>query len=934
MKFDREILASRVGRRLLLLFVLAALAPIVSLVAIVYGHASASIEQARQEELTQSAKSYGMQLIERLVRADRLLDTIVADVAAGRPLPQHLSPSLALEFDAVGVVSVEGERLSQIGTLPLGWHLDQKALAELTRGRTVLREVPASAQLVLIRRVEGVAGGARLLAASTNLHSLWGSAETYPPMTDFCVFTTGGQRLFCSRPADALDMTFVQNVDGGASPPLSWPSGDEVMRGSAWSLFVESRFAAKDWIVVAMQPEQHALRTLHSLRAALFPVAALALVAICWVSMRQIRRILVPLQDLLAGTSRVASRDFDAKIRVGGNDEFARLAGAFNTMTDQLGAHFRTLTALTEIDRTILTSLDLRRVAESAAHCVQQAAPVDVVVIGLLEPDAPGRMRLHTLSRGDPRLADAVEFEWSAALKAAAADAVAGNVAAMPPIDAQLAARGMLRVRVVPVRRGGQMLGLVVLGAKADLPIDEAAGALIAGVVDRLAVALASATRDKQLQDQAHFDVLTNLPNRYYLMNLLAQALAQARRSQQRLAVLFVDLDNFKRTNDTLGHASGDRVLQDAASRIRAAVRASDIVARLGGDEFTVVLTDLDDASVADGVATKLIDVLTEPFEVEGLSMYLGASIGIAMFPADGADGDQLLRQADTAMYRAKSEGRGRYAFFEPRMNTEANERARIDRELRQALQRDELLLHYQPQIDLRSGRLCGVEALVRWQHPERGLLAPGTFVPVAEESGLIENIGAWVLDEACAQLARWRSAGIEVPLVAVNVSSRQLLRPDFVALVREALARHGVASSSLELEVTESLFTESKAVEALRQLQADGLEIAVDDFGVGYSSFAYLRSLPFSILKIDRTFLADVANSREAATIAEAIINMAHALSKQVVAEGVETAAQIEFLSGTRCQRMQGYAISRPLAPDAFVAYYHAQSRGQALAA
>jgi len=308
--------------------------------------------------------------------------------------------------------------------------------------------------------------------------------------------------------------------------------------------------------------------------------------------------------------------------------------------------------------------------------------------------------------------------------------------------------------------------------------------------------------------------------------------------------------------------------------------------------------------------------------------MYLGASIGIAVFPNDSASADDLLKQADTAMYRAKSKGRGRYAFFEERMNIEASERARVDRELRQALLREEFVLHYQPQLDLRSGRLCGAEALVRWQHPQRGLLAPSSFIAVAEESGLIDAIGGWVLDNACRQLAQWRAQGLSVEHMSVNVSSRQLRRSDFFAAVIQALERNELPANALVLEVTESLFTDAASVQVLHRLQESGVQIAVDDFGTGYSSFAYLRTLPISILKIDRAFIVDVETSSSAATIAAAIINMAHALGKLVVAEGVESEGQLAFLEQAGCEQMQGFVVSRALDAAAFPAFMRGYRR------
>jgi predicted signal transduction protein with EAL and GGDEF domain len=345
-------------------------------------------------------------------------------------------------------------------------------------------------------------------------------------------------------------------------------------------------------------------------------------------------------------------------------------------------------------------------------------------------------------------------------------------------------------------------------------------------------------------------------------------------------------------------------------------VREVDIVARLGGDEFTIVLTRVESVRDVGQVAQQLIKVLSKAFEIDGQKLYVGASVGIAMYPEDADGGSDLLKKADTAMYRAKELGRGRFAFFEERMNADLKRRATLDRELRSALENGEFVLRFQPQIDLSNGQLCCAEALIRWQHPVHGLLGPIDFIPIAEDCGLIDTIGAWVLKEACAQMVRWRTEGVPIPRVSVNVSNRQLRRADFVRAVDYILVSIGLPPDCLEIEVTESLFLEGgkAAVDTLRSLENAGVVVAIDDFGTGYSSFSYLRTLPASVLKLDKSFIADVVTDKDAGTIAAAIVNMAHTLRKQVVAEGVETEEQLAFLRQLGCEKVQGFLFSRPL--------------------
>lgn len=419
-------------------------------------------------------------------------------------------------------------------------------------------------------------------------------------------------------------------------------------------------------------------------------------------------------------------------------------------------------------------------------------------------------------------------------------------------------------------------------------------------------------------------DPLTGLPNRALFQDRLAQALARARRAGgagEQVAVMLLDLDGFKHVNDALGHATGDRLLQAVALRLRPVLRASDTLARLGGDEFALVQTGVRQPADAAALAAKLLGHLAEPFAVEGHAFHVSASFGVALAPRDGADGEALLKAADLALYRAKAEGRGGVRFFEPGMDAQARARRRLEGELRLALERGELVLHYQPQLDLRAGRFTGVEALVRWRHPERGLVPPAEFVPLAEATGLIRPLGTWVLRAACRQAAAWRETGLPPLTVAVNLSPAQLRDRELPAVVAQALRHLPAAALQLELEITEGVLVESLGGEAggvLGQLVAGGVELAIDDFGTGYSSLAYLKQLPARSLKIARGFVAGLGADPADAALVRAVVELAHGLGKRVVAEGVETEAQLAFLRGIGCDAAQGFLLARPQPAEA----------------
>jgi diguanylate cyclase (GGDEF)-like protein/PAS domain S-box-containing protein len=424
----------------------------------------------------------------------------------------------------------------------------------------------------------------------------------------------------------------------------------------------------------------------------------------------------------------------------------------------------------------------------------------------------------------------------------------------------------------------------------------------------------------------AQHDTLTELPNRSSLVSHLDHAMALARRDESELAMLVIDLDRFKNINDSLGHQVGDALLVEVGRRLRGLVRESDVVARLGGDEFVVVLNGVGQRGrdAAKSVAEKLLNELSRPYQVAGNELHTTPSIGISVFPADGDDTDTLLKNADTAMYQAKAAGRNNAQSFTPAMNQARGERLQLEAGLRTAVERHEFSLHYQPQVDLVSNRIVGMEALIRWRHPELGNIPPLKFIPVAEDIGLIESIGSWVLEEALSQVARWREDGHPTLRVAVNLSAQQLCVRDLPEQVALALKRHGLPGEALELEITESMAMQDPAHTAamLKRLRDHGVAVAVDDFGTGYSSLAYLKQLPLSCLKLDRSFVMDIEKDANDAAICTATIQMAHSLGLGVVAEGVETGEQLDFLQRLGCDTVQGYFISKPMPAEACHAF------------
>jgi diguanylate cyclase (GGDEF)-like protein/PAS domain S-box-containing protein len=483
---------------------------------------------------------------------------------------------------------------------------------------------------------------------------------------------------------------------------------------------------------------------------------------------------------------------------------------------------------------------------------------------------------------------------------------------------------------VLPVVRGpAQPVSnrILVRGDGSVIPIEDC----VASIHDREGRAIgtvivfrdvsAARAMAKQMAHSAQHDFLTGLPNRMLLNDRIGQAIALSPRRMSKVAVLFLDLDGFKYVNDSLGHSVGDRLLQSIAKRLVGCVRGSDTVSRQGGDEFVILLSDLDCVEDAAISARRMLQAVAEAHSIDQHELHVTASIGVSFYPDDGGDAEALIKNADTAMYQAKENGRQNYQFFKQAMNVRAVERQSVEESLRRALKRQEFKLQYQPKINLDTGEITGAEALLRWVHPTRGLISPGRFIPIAEECGLILPIGAWVLREACAQARIWLDHGLHLGTMAINVSALEFRDDNFLHGLFEILGETGLDPKHLELELTESVLMNrvDSTASILHALRDQGIKITIDDFGTGYSSLSYLRKFPVDALKIDQSFVRQISTAGEDTAIVTAVIGMARSLNLRVIAEGVETREELEFLHANQCDEVQGYYFSRPVVPEQF---------------
>ena len=914
-------LGTRVARRLLGLFVVCGLLPVATTLLISHGRVQSALVDERVGQLGHAAEGFGTTLLERLYLADQLTRSIATEVESA-PLADERLTRYFRSIAVTGAAAPPRLLLGDPARVPARFELNGSA-QHLAAGEPALFVRPAPdgtrsvwlARAIAPARLDGL-----LLVAELNPAYLWGDADELPYLTTVCVLDATRAPLHCSEPLPEPVLAVLgARLATETAGHHSWEADGTRFISGFRELFLDGKFRASSWPIVMSQPEDHALAPARAVTQLVVPALLLGLLVAAFLGMVRVRRTMGPLGALTEATKRIAARDFATRVPVGRDDEFGELAQALNLMSERLGRQFHALDALAQIDSVLLSKVDMDRIAAIVLGRMKEVATADWRVLLLADGPGSGSFKAHTVERSPA--------EWHAGAVAFPEDVVRRLLDAprglrlgeadLPGLEAASLARSAGRIMfALPIPLDGQLAGLIVLG----YPEDPAPGAdeitLLRDLADRVAVALSTAARDQALYRSAHFDSLTQLPNRFLFLEELARELARAERQNTPLALLFIDLDGFSHVNDSLGHATGDELLIRAAARLRSCVRKADIIARLGGDEFTVVLPGLRDASDAASVAQHLIETLSQPYDIGHGETFISASVGIALYPTDGVTAEELLRHADLAMYRAKAKGRGNHVFFEEAMNREAQQRLTLDRELRQALENNELVLYYQPQLDLRTNRIVGAEALIRWRHPTKGLVSPGPFIGFAEETGLIEQIGEWVLNSACAQFAAWRADGLPIDHISVNVSPRQFRRRDFADIVAASVLRSGMQAAALRLEITESvLVDDSGAVDAtLARLSEIGTPLELDDFGTGYSSLAYLRRLPVETIKLDRTFINDIATSDNARAIVRAAIAMVHALKKEIVAEGVETEEQAALLRRWGCDAIQGYYLSVPL--------------------
>ena len=928
-----------VGRRILGLFMLAGVLPVVFTAGLAYHEIGRGLELDVGRTLRGHAKDYGLDLMARLQRASAAADEIALIVERDGPrsLQQH-----GYLIDGVDALwTVDGKQVDEqfLGdptrVVPLA---DMATLPEGPATPDLVTGIDAGADsLVFVRRLYAGSPDERVLAIKPAAEQVWGRNDYLPYSTDICVFTVGGAVLHCSTAMAAGLHAELTSAPARLSQALvEWRGGEATHLAAAWQLFMAGEFNAPALDIVASQPSSYALRSRADFTHVFIPALALVIVLIGLLSFNMIGQSLVPLQRLTVAARQVASGNLLSRVRIRSNDEFETLGEAFNNMTSRLERQISTLEAMSGIDRLILSGANFEQVSEAVVRHLINLSGCKAAGVIARDNDTPHWAKMISACNDEfvhERMPLPMELghNWCQPRQVSVAE-ISPSVA---PYKARFLGYNVSHVVLIPVVLDDDLKGILLLGTSSQFNMERDNMKRCVDLAGRFAVALASAEREEALYRQAHYDELTGLPNRQLLKDRLEQQIVQARREDQVGALLYLDLDRFKEINDIHGHSVGDVVLTQAAERITSEIRESDTVARLGGDEFVVVMPHVHSERQLRLTASRLLERLNESFSVWDNDHFVSASIGIVMFPDDGDSVETLLKNADAAMYRAKEAGRARFEFFSQKLNAESRRKIELERELRSAYANNDLQVYYQPQFDTVTGVINGAEALLRWEHAERGFISPAEFVPLAEDTDLIVDIGRWVIERTCQDLRKILDMGLHPGSVSINVSTRQLSEGRFISDVLEPLQRFGIHPGYLQLEVTETAVAHNRdrAISLLEALRKEGVRVAIDDFGTGYSSLSYLQQMPFDVIKIDQSFVSRIGAGDPSDNICRTIIKMAHELGKKSIAEGVETREQVEFLRKNDCDLVQGFFYAEPLPKEEFLAFiekqdFHTQRR------
>jgi len=940
MKPQYSFISGKVALRVFLLFFVASLTPIVVLGYLSFYDVSNKLLEQNKQQLQQISSSAGRTISDRLDNLHHQLNTLVSRyqelVATNKPIEQfEIDNELRNSFSAIVISSNDNKYMPLYNGVDEFPNLSQRQVDHLQNGNALLIFSDYSRfqkKLLMIISLDPTASNSGFIIAEINQKYLWNFDEIIHNPIFGCISTETHETLYCTSSnirREYLIDALTKNRESSAT--FEWKENNTDFIAFYWTVFLEGKYSTNPWLVILSIPKNQDKTALESIRSIYPSVITLSLSLVLLLSFIQLRHNLGPLKKLMHATKQVATGDFSSRVAIATDNELKDLSDSFNNMAIRLDKQFKSLSTMADIDRIILSATNKDYVVDTVLKRFMDIVSCDYVLLTLLDSDIlnSSENKTNKLNESIYKSFVKIDDEDARLLLAHPKFLTITSMQHAPKYAKEIVHQGVQSLVVYPITIGSHLQAIITLGFKGSNQLHKDDLARGREMVDRIAVALSNATKEEKIYEQANYDSLTKLPNRTLLIDRLNQAIQRARRDGTQIATILVDLDRFKTINDSLGHSAGDQLLVEVSTRLSSVISNTDTLGRLSGDEFLVILSDIDysnnSTSVIASTVESIINAIKYPFIIHAHEVNVSASIGISMYPADTKETEDLLRFAEIAMYHAKSKLKGAYQFYSKEINASSVAHLVLENHLRQAIQNNELELHYQPLLDRNSGKIVAAEALLRWHHPELGNIAPNRFLPIADSSGLIVPLGDWALRKACGQIRQWLDQGITPPRIAINLSAHQFREQNLIKRVKQILKEQDVDVSYLELEITEDTIMNDidKTSITLRTLNDMGIRLAVDDFGTGYSSLNYLAKFPIQYLKIDQSFIKDVTHDPNMASIITAIIALAHSLRLQVIAEGIETQEQYEFLDRLQCDILQGHLISVPLPPDNFVDVY-----------
>jgi len=918
---NNTIYNTSLSRRLFAQYFFSAIIPVIILAFISYFTVISILEKNAARQIYAESRAIGLTVYDRILSAESNLITLASNLDNDSIRTNKLAIKM---YSSLSTFKPDGFEFSYFGNEFLDFNLSDKQKKHLESGKRLLLVAGEGSSEKNILMVHNISWNEnKYLVATLNPEYLW---DITTKETDlYCVSVEHHFLVHCQLPKDESNefLNIKEQLSSVRNNKLfETVINEETYLSNVWDVFLESNFGMNSMSVVYFMPKKEALMEYNYYIDALPLSIAITLLIVFVISSVQMRRSLTPLIKLTEGAKNIITGDYTKKVSINSNDEFAVLGETFNKMVVKIGDQISKIKALSQIDRLTLSASDEDYIAQVLIEYIPSVVSVDDIAILILDSKVLEKGHLiyeagenKTLKRTEVEL-EHDEMNELLAMEEVVVKDDKDKVSYLSALN-EFSSTFFL---VSPIYSADGNFGVMCLGFNEKIEVDEVLREDIKEVTDRASVAFSSANWERRLFHQAHYDHLTQLPNRFLFQDNLQKAIELAEKEEKSVAVLFIDLDRFKSVNDSLGHAVGDNLLVEVSYVFQECSDLYDSIARFGGDEFTIIISGYDYQEMkerAESVTYKIISLMSQPIILNHREFHIDPSIGIAIYPQDADNLTDLMKNADTAMYAAKSlaTGTGSFRHYQKQQNKETLALLELENDLRHALEREQLELYYQPKIDLKDTKIYEVEALIRWNHPEQGMVSPGVFIPLAEETGLITDIGYWVMRTACQQSKLWNDNGFKLK-VAINISTDQFRQPRLYENMVAIIDDTGVNPETIELEITESSTIENfpKTVRLLNQFKEHGLKIAIDDFGTGYSSMTYLQKIPIDKLKIDKSFIDNIHLNDDSASITKAIVALGHSLSLKVVAEGVETKAQYDFLDEIDCDEAQGFFLSRPL--------------------